>query len=340
MPGRELITLQFGNYANYVGSHFWNMQDEALGLSGDTSHRLGEAAACIDPEGLYSFRLNEQSSAFQRRIICNAYAFQSTAFQMRGSLPVHCLGRCVTFSDGYMLFAEGAAPPVVVPTWGGAVEVHKQDRVAKSRFVTQLEEMEEMAEEGEADEDDEAEQQEELVSAAAALEQLEGGVNFWTDFSKVMFNQRSVSILPGCWMAGEGEDETFASFCDGEELTSKSEVLESLYDQVRYWGEQCDTVAGFQVLAEGLSGFQAAQSDLSSLQHIRRSYNEGMALSTLTEYCSLYIPLEVPVYPASTFPHLQYDYLDRYRTAAILGAAVDSVTLPLRLHSQGGQRRC
>jgi hypothetical protein len=23
---REIITLQFGNYANYVGTHFWNAQ--------------------------------------------------------------------------------------------------------------------------------------------------------------------------------------------------------------------------------------------------------------------------------------------------------------------------
>ncbi len=26
MPGHELITLQLGNYANFVGAHFWNLQ--------------------------------------------------------------------------------------------------------------------------------------------------------------------------------------------------------------------------------------------------------------------------------------------------------------------------
>lgn len=27
---REVITLQFGNYANYVGAHFWNFQVNLL----------------------------------------------------------------------------------------------------------------------------------------------------------------------------------------------------------------------------------------------------------------------------------------------------------------------
>ncbi|GAA0168291.1 hypothetical protein LIER_23041 [Lithospermum erythrorhizon] len=28
-----IVTIQVGDYANYVGSHFWNLQDEFLGLA-------------------------------------------------------------------------------------------------------------------------------------------------------------------------------------------------------------------------------------------------------------------------------------------------------------------
>jgi hypothetical protein len=28
---KEVVTLQFGTYANFVGAHFWNFQDEVLG---------------------------------------------------------------------------------------------------------------------------------------------------------------------------------------------------------------------------------------------------------------------------------------------------------------------
>ena len=29
--GEEIVTLQFGNYSNHVGAHFWNFQDELCG---------------------------------------------------------------------------------------------------------------------------------------------------------------------------------------------------------------------------------------------------------------------------------------------------------------------
>ena len=32
---KELVTIQVGDFANYVGSHFWNFQDELLGLAED-----------------------------------------------------------------------------------------------------------------------------------------------------------------------------------------------------------------------------------------------------------------------------------------------------------------
>lgn len=32
---REVVTLQIGGFANFIGSHFWNFQDELLGLADD-----------------------------------------------------------------------------------------------------------------------------------------------------------------------------------------------------------------------------------------------------------------------------------------------------------------
>lgn len=34
----EIITLQFGHYANFIGTHFWNIQDESL-LTQDDDHQ-------------------------------------------------------------------------------------------------------------------------------------------------------------------------------------------------------------------------------------------------------------------------------------------------------------
>ena len=35
---REIVTLQFGNFANYVGAHYWNIQVMNDSLSSNTSH--------------------------------------------------------------------------------------------------------------------------------------------------------------------------------------------------------------------------------------------------------------------------------------------------------------
>ncbi|KAK4851410.1 hypothetical protein QYF36_014859 [Acer negundo] len=32
---RETVTIQLGGFANFIGSHFWNFQDELLGLASD-----------------------------------------------------------------------------------------------------------------------------------------------------------------------------------------------------------------------------------------------------------------------------------------------------------------
>lgn len=30
METREILTLQFGNYSNYFGAHFWNLQEKSF----------------------------------------------------------------------------------------------------------------------------------------------------------------------------------------------------------------------------------------------------------------------------------------------------------------------
>jgi hypothetical protein len=50
MP-KELLTLQFGGYSNYVGAHFWNAQDELLSEAYSTAG--GAGAGELDAGVLY-----------------------------------------------------------------------------------------------------------------------------------------------------------------------------------------------------------------------------------------------------------------------------------------------
>ena len=50
MP-KELLTLQFGGYSNFVGAHFWNAQDELLSEAYSTAG--GAGAGELDAGVLY-----------------------------------------------------------------------------------------------------------------------------------------------------------------------------------------------------------------------------------------------------------------------------------------------
>jgi len=62
MSRRQVITLQAGGFANYVGAHFWNAQDEAAGLAGGD---CGEAYAAVDSAVLYREGCSAQVRLFK-----------------------------------------------------------------------------------------------------------------------------------------------------------------------------------------------------------------------------------------------------------------------------------
>ena len=58
--GREILTLQFGTASNFVGAHYWNLQDERMARRAAeedsfSSHSSGEdqSTHVVDPSVLY-----------------------------------------------------------------------------------------------------------------------------------------------------------------------------------------------------------------------------------------------------------------------------------------------
>jgi len=48
----EILTLSLGGYANYVSSHYWNIQDEMLGFQ--EKEGWEDIASTINPNVLFS----------------------------------------------------------------------------------------------------------------------------------------------------------------------------------------------------------------------------------------------------------------------------------------------
>lgn len=62
MGTREIVTLQFGHYSNFVGAHFWNIQELSFDYSGITKNEcnhdiLYREGRTIDGQATYTPRL-------------------------------------------------------------------------------------------------------------------------------------------------------------------------------------------------------------------------------------------------------------------------------------------
>lgn len=80
-----MVTLQFGNYANFVGAHFWNFQDELLGRAEATttspSGNAGPSSGLLDVESDVLFRVGET-----QQVICLLAGYLCMSINLRGLL--------------------------------------------------------------------------------------------------------------------------------------------------------------------------------------------------------------------------------------------------------------
>ncbi|PRW59896.1 tubulin nucleotide-binding domain [Chlorella sorokiniana] len=360
MP-REVLTLQFGSFANYVGAHYWNFQDELLGLQAQQDGR--GPAAQVDCDVL--FRQGETATGegtFTPRLVL---------WDLSGALGGVSAGGSL-----YRDSISGGGSGAVVSTWAGGQEVHRARPVSKSAFTAELEaeaEAEDWEEQGGAD-----------AAAAgpspleAAAWQLDAGpsgsgssssggrVRYWTDFLKAHLHPRSVQQLAGAWHGLT----PFGGWGDGGDHWRSEEQREEMMERIRFFAEECDSLQGFQVLADDLSGFgqlaahvlqelrddygsslpvmlytlhpqaplyaqPAAAAESAPAEARRQRLNEGLSLALLAQQCSTYTVVAPPA-AAAALPALRWQPGNAYHTSGLCAAALDTATLPYRLATRDG----
>ncbi|GAB4822173.1 hypothetical protein N2152v2_009219 [Parachlorella kessleri] len=341
--GREVITLQLGGFANYVGAHFWNFQDELLGLQEREEPR--NPANQIDLSTVYRAGETLQGDA--------TYTPRLVLLDQKGSL-----GGIGARGTLYLDAGVEAAAQAGITTWGGRAEVHRSHPVPRSRFMQQLEEEAE-GEEIEPERDAASALDPALPSLLdTAAQELDaaGGVSYFTDFLKAHLHPRSIHQLEGVW-AGVTE---FGGWGDGSGLGgSWQETREGLGEAVRFFAEECDSLQGFQCLIDDLSGFGQLAAD--ALQELRDEYgtrpvllfavrpsaavpdaslspaearrhvlSNGLSHAVLSQRCDSYVALAPPRLHDGLHA-LRWQEGNLFHASAILAAAVDSATLPYRL---------
>lgn len=252
-PRSSVITLQFGGYANYVGAHFWNFQDELAG------------AAYTQPDGWREvshdvlYRAGQDSGG-------------------RAAYTPHLLLFDVAGSDGLCRARRGASGLTMARlALGGESERVAAYARAQRRPNPFLEGLD-ACENGEGEEEKEEEEErggegeqrgggggglgawEPALGAEAG--DLEGVVRCWGDFCKADLDPRGLVGVGGRDAFGDGAGAgdagsalrsgraAFDAYTDGRGL-----VDDGAWEPARRLLEAADAVGGFQAVVDVDSGW-------------------------------------------------------------------------------------
>lgn len=346
---RPLITIQCGNYANYVGAHFWNIQEAGFQYqSGSAVGGILSEEPRVDHDVLYREGLTiDKQVTYTPRLI---------AVDLKGSL-----GSLPLLGD---LYEKPGIPKLSSLSWKGETKVMKEEPRRKNSFLRELG-GEEEEETYEKDADDTVIRSQE--SRETPLYNLDNEVEYWSDYLYGRFHPRSVLLLESYQAASQLHP--FDMFGLGEAVWTESHqsLGDEMEDRIRCFAEECDNLQGFHVITDshnGFGGLCCRLVDLLSDEYSSKSVvsvavsppglpadytftscggrlaGSLLTLAGLLAGSSLTLPLTLATqwFPlrgqTRRFTHLHYQPDLDYHTAAILAAALDTATLAYRGRDQ------
>ncbi|XP_045177352.2 protein misato homolog 1-like [Mercenaria mercenaria] len=363
MSVKEVVTLQVGHYSNFVGAHWWNIQESSFVYS--QSQVAGPKEICHDV--LYREGENRRREVtFTPRLV---------AFDLKGSLK--------TLKQEGVLYETGAEGEDI--KWIGDVTMHKEVSEPRNPFLMSLEEIQEIEDEDQStckDITDDEKYDNTVNSRKKKIQQdhqleknedpdifakkehctMEDHVTVWSDFLGTNFHPKSVHIVEE--YKHKDELSSFDLFNSSDEVFANYESTCEWEDRIRYFTEECDNLQGFHVLLDTHDGFgglgagivryleeefpgkgiftfgftPADAPDDSAQVRATRIINSALAYENVSTHSSLFVPVSLasslwrnlgkPV----EFPYLNYKSIP-YHTSAILASALDTLSLPYRLET-------
>ncbi|XP_033052043.1 protein misato homolog 1 isoform X6 [Trachypithecus francoisi] len=343
---REVLTLQLGHFAGFVGAHWWNQQDAALGRATDAKESPGE----LCPDVLYRTgrTLHGQDTYTPRLILMD----------LKGSLS--------SLKEEGGLYRDKQLDAAIA--WQGKLTTHKEELCLKNPYLQDF-----LSAEGVLSSDGvwrvksipNGKGSPPLTTATTPkpLIPTEASIRVWSDFLRVHLHPRSICMIQK--YNHDGEAGRLEAFGQGESVLKEPKYQEELEDRLHFYVEECDYLQGFQILCDlhdGFSGVGAKAAELlqdeysgrgiitwgllpgpyhrgEAQRNIYRLLNTAFGLMHLTTHSSLVCPLSLGgslglrPEPPVNFPYLHYDATLPFHCSAILAIALDTVTVPYRLYS-------
>lgn len=341
---RETVTIQVGDYANFVGSHFWNFQDELLGLADSAESDQIFKSHGLNMDVLY------RAGETPQGIVTYTPRLVSVGFQ--GSLG--------SMSSRGTLYKEVRETPVDNLTWTGPLTTQTSQPLQRNLFLQSLDWEENANVDSSRANDNVKDELHTEVQDKDIVECLENEVQYWTDFSKVHYHPQSLYELCGSWT----DTEDFNNYGIGREAFSGGLHAEEVNERLRFFLEECDLPQGIQFIVDDSGGFSGVAGEfleniaddyprvpvlLYSVRSpdlslgpsnrkltIARRLHDAVSFSKQSAFCKLIVPVGLPY--LSTSKMSKYLYLeDRkpYHTSAIYASALHSISLPFRMEPHG-----
>ncbi|XP_042004836.1 protein misato homolog 1-like isoform X1 [Salvia splendens] len=341
---REIVTIQAGNYANFVGSHFWNFQDELLGLADSTESDQIFKSHGLNMDVLY------RPGETQQGIL--TYTPRLVSMGLRGSLG--------SMSSHGTLYKEIQEAQVGSLTWTGPVTTQTSQPLQKNLFLQSLDWEENSNVDRLGAYENEQNEAHAEIQDKDIVESLENDIQYWTDFSKVHYHPQSLYELCGLWT----DSKDFNNYGIGREAFSGGLHAEQVNDRLRFFLEECDHPQGIQFIVDDSGGFSGVAGEVLEIiaddypnipvllysvrspdscldpSHrkltIARRLHNAVSFAKQSALCKLIVPIGLP--SLSTSKMSKYLYLeDRkpYHTSAVYASALHSISLPFRMEPHG-----
>lgn len=360
MSGREIITLQLGNYANYVGTHWWNIQESSFTYDpnappGDINHDTLFREGCTAGGAVtYTPRL----------LLCD----------LKGAL--RHLPRSGGDLYGRPAGGDRAAPDSLCWDTDGRLEVLCDEPEPKSQYQHELDGTSEkpvaMVEQPEVEGNNDIGDADGMEATGPSDDQhpnsLSATVRTWTDYMYSRYHPRTINIVDS--HRHSSDEAALDTYAAGAALWQTDQFAEGDFaDRMRQYLEECNSCQGFQLLFDGDDGFAGLTGQL--VQHVRDEYGKTvlavpvfdvrqrrfpLADAQLTDsirvcnialgYAALLADRDSGVdllLPLSTRSHVwrtasgrrnlplfDYDANSAYESAAVLATYLDTMTLPYR----------
>ncbi|CAM9325167.1 unnamed protein product, partial [Chrysoparadoxa australica] len=355
---REVLSLQVGRSANFVGAHFWNFEDELAVYAGER----GDLQDRYHPSVLFRVSQDRNRASGDDVIYTPRLLVFDTRDGLGGMHP-----------KGTLQSPEAVDSSSIAQVWVGDVrKVYQEPHPVNAfqRFLTE-DEQERGLEEGQGKwEGDEAPESEDNYEANPLLTTchpygLDESVTHWTDYTKCHIHSSTVQQLPFRDISPDF-DAHAAGTADQTVSALGAEVMEDYVDALRKQLEECDAIQGVLTLGDMKGGWGGLTAQLlgelrdecracpiscTALQASLRQHgsssdralavvNAALSLYTLGQTSDLINLIGDPatVTPSGISPHLAVDAEKPYHTSALTAAALNMVTTPFRFQASHSTR--